>query len=136
MGISLLCTGDIEQGRAHFDRAVALYDPVEHRSLTTRFGVDTRVSILSYRSLALWVLGYSEAALADAENAIKDAHEINTAATLMYALHNTSLPHIFCGNYGTSNAQIDEVVSLADQKGALYWEGKRNIAARLAFCSH
>ena len=35
---------------------------------------------------ALWMLGYPEAALADAEQALKDAREIGQAATLMYAL--------------------------------------------------
>ena len=114
MGISLLCTGDIARGRAHFDRAIALYDPVEHRPLATRFGVDIGVSVLSYRSMALWALGYSDAALADAANALKNAREINNVATLMYTLHNTSLAHIWCGNYATANTQLDEVVSLAD----------------------
>ena len=71
MGASLLHTGDIAEGRAHFDRAIALYDPAEHRPLATRFGQDVRVAILSYRSLALWMLGYPEAALADADHAIK-----------------------------------------------------------------
>ena len=33
-----------------------------------------------------WLLGYPEAALADAEHALKDAREIGHAATLMYAL--------------------------------------------------
>ena len=84
MGISLLCTGDIAEGRAHFDRAIALYDPAEHRPLATRFGQDVGVAILSYRSLALWLLGYPEAALADADRALKDAREIGQAATLMY----------------------------------------------------
>ena len=41
MGISLFCTGDIQQGRAHFYRASASYDPAKHRALGTRFGVDT-----------------------------------------------------------------------------------------------
>ena len=41
MGMSLLHTGDIAQGRAHFDQALALYDPAEHRPLATRFGQDT-----------------------------------------------------------------------------------------------
>ena len=89
MGISLLCTGDIAEGRAHFDQAIALYDPAEHRPLATRFGQDVGVAILSYRSLALWLLGYPEAALADAEHALKDAREIGQAATLMYALYVT-----------------------------------------------
>jgi hypothetical protein len=102
MGMSLLETGDIGQGRAHFDRAIELYDPVEHRSLSTRFSVDTKVSVLSYRSLALWMVGYPEAALTDAEQAVKDAREIGQAATLMYALTVASLIHIHCGNYAYS----------------------------------
>ena len=122
MGISLFCTGDIQRGRAHFDRASASYDPAKHRALGTRFGVDTGVSIFAYRSQALWVLGHSEAALADARNALKYAREINHAATLMYALHNTSLAHIFRGNYEEADAQLNEVISFAGQKGALYWK--------------
>ena len=39
MGISLAGTGDIVEGRAHFDQAIALYDPAEHRPLATRFSV-------------------------------------------------------------------------------------------------
>ena len=42
MGISLLFTGDIAEGRAHFDQAIALYDPAEHRPLATRFGARRR----------------------------------------------------------------------------------------------
>jgi hypothetical protein len=33
--------------------------------------------------LALWLLGYPEAALAEANHALKVAHEIGDAATLM-----------------------------------------------------
>ena len=121
MGISLLFTGDIAEGRAHFDQAIALYDPAEHRPLATRFGQDVRVAILSYRSLALWLLGYPEAALADADDALKDAREIGQAATLMYAL-TIRLTHILCGNYAAANAQADELVALADEKGALFWK--------------
>jgi predicted ATPase len=122
MGTSLLCTGDIAQGRAHFDHAIALYDPAEHRPLATRFGQDVRVSILSYRSWALWILGYSEAALANTEHALKDAREIGQAATLMYALLHASLAHIWCGNYAAANALVDELVALADEKSAWYWK--------------
>ena len=65
LGTSLLITGDIAGGRAQYDRALALYDPGKHRTLAARFGQDVRVAILVYRSLALWVLGYPAAALAD-----------------------------------------------------------------------
>jgi predicted ATPase len=97
-GISLLCTGDIAQGRAHFDRAIALYDSTEHRPLATRFGQDIGVTILSFRSLALWALGYPVAALADADNALKSAREIGQAATLMTALIFAAISCTLCGN--------------------------------------
>ena len=124
MGTSLMCTGDIAEGRAHFDQAIALYDPAEHRPLATRFGQDVGVAALSYRSWALWLLGYPEAALRDADHALKDAREIGQAATLMYALCHTSLTHICCGNYAAASAEADELVALADEKGPCF--GRRS----------
>ena len=123
-GITLLCTGDIAEGRAHLDRAMVLYDPAEHRPLATRFGVDGRMSGLSYRSWALWMLGYPEAALVDAEQALNDAREIGHAATLMFALAITSWTLIQCANYATAITQLDELVAVADKKGTLYWKSQ------------
>jgi class 3 adenylate cyclase/predicted ATPase len=117
MGTSLLWTGDAAQGRAHLDRAVALYDAAEHRPLGTRFGGDVRVAALSLRSLALQVLGYPEAALADSHQALSDAREIGQAATLLVALSFAPLINIYCGNYAIAAAQLDEAVALADEKG-------------------
>jgi class 3 adenylate cyclase/predicted ATPase len=123
MGTSLLVTGSIAESRAHFDQAIALYDPVAHRPLATRFSQEQRVSVLPYRAFALWALGYPEAALVDAERAISDARAIGQAATLMYALVNTSFYiHFTCGNYATANMHLDELVTLADEKGALLWK--------------
>jgi predicted ATPase len=124
MGSSLLCTGEIADGRAHYDQALALYDPVAHRPLATRFGQDVGVSILSYRSLALWMLGYPDAALADAERALNDARGIGEAAALMYALLNTSVTQILCGNYVRANAQSGELIALAEEKGAAQWKAQ------------
>jgi tetratricopeptide (TPR) repeat protein len=122
MGVTLCFTGDMVESRPHFDRAIALYDPAEHRRVATRFSHDTRVSIFSYRSLALWILGYPEGALADANYALKDAREIGQAATLMLALNIASLSYFLCGNYAAANAQVYEVVALADEKGTLFWK--------------
>ena len=146
MGLALACTGEVSQSRAHFDQAVALYDPTEHRALATRFGADARVSVLSFRSMALWTLGYPEAALADAANALKDAREIGQAVSLMYALLHTSPTYIYCGSYQTASTQLDEVVALANERGTAFWKahgmlhescvlaltGRASDAARLA----
>ena len=122
MGFSQMLTGDFAEGRAHFDQSIALYDPAEHRPLATRFGVDVRVSVLSYRSIALWLLGCPEAALLDAQNAVKDARAIDQAAALMFSLLHASLTHILRGNHVSANAYANELVALADDKGALFWK--------------
>jgi tetratricopeptide (TPR) repeat protein len=86
MGNSLLHTGDIAQSRVHYDQAISLYDPREHRPLATHFGQDVRVPTLVWRSQALWILGYPEAALTDIEHARNNARETGQAAALMIAL--------------------------------------------------
>ena len=122
MGAALVHTGDISHGRVHYDQAFALFDPAEHRPLATRFGQDIGVMILSFRSWARWLLGYSEAALADTNNALKDARRTGQAASLMFALLNGSFTHILCENYAAANAEADELAALADEKGALLWK--------------
>ena len=119
MGTTLTATGDIAKARAHHDQGIALYDPAKHRPLVTRFGQDAGVTGLSFRSLTLWFLGYPEAALADTDHALKIAREIDQAATLMFALAITNFTRIFCRSCATASARIDELIALADEKGAL-----------------
>ena len=119
MGTTLTATGDIAKARAHHDQGIALYDPAKHRPLVTRFGQDAGVTGLSFRSLTLWFLGYPEAALADTDHALKIAREIGQAATLMFALAVTNFTRIFCRSCATASARIDELIALADEKGAL-----------------
>jgi class 3 adenylate cyclase/predicted ATPase len=120
MGVTLTYAGDFAGALPHFAQSLALYDPAEHRPLTARFGHDHRVTVLCWRAFAHWLLGYPDAALADADQALEDAREISQAATLMLALAVTSWTHIFCGNYATTNTQADELVVLAEEKGALF----------------
>ena len=122
VGVSSQFTGDIVDGRAHCDQALALYDAAKHRSLATRFGQDIRVSILSFRSIALWMLGYPEAALADVDEALKGAHEIGHAPSLMYALAHTSLTHVLLRNYVAADAQALQLVAVAEEKSAPLWK--------------
>ena len=137
MGASLMHTGDIAEGRVHLDRAVALYYPMEHRPLATRFGQDIGVANLFNRSTALWLLGYAKAARMDTEHALNDARECGQATTLMYALSYTAFTHTrfspritgmpsleYSGDYATASAQADELAALAEEKGAFHWKAR------------
>ena len=121
LGISLFWTGEIAEGRKHLDQAIRLYQPGEHRPFATRFGHDPGVAALINRAFALWSLGHPKAALEDADNAVKNAREIDQAATLMYALSNATWSHIYCGNYETAMALVQKLLPLAQEKRAAYW---------------
>ena len=131
LGVSLFYAGDIAQSRVHCDRAIALYDPTEHRPLATRFAADVRVVLLSYRSWALWLLGYPEAALTASDDALKNARETGQAATLLWALYFVSWLHIWRGDYAAANPLLDEAIALADER-CFALEGGRNDEPRLA----
>ncbi len=96
VGTSSVLTGDVAEGRAYLDCAIALYVPREHRSLATLFSSDVRVNILASRLVALWCLGYPDAARRDAAHALGDAREIGHAPTVMVALFWGTLAHTHC----------------------------------------
>jgi predicted ATPase len=110
--------GDLVGALAHYNQVLALYRPAEHRRLMTRFGQDLRVTCLAFRSMALWLLGYPETALKDADCALMEARQIEHAATLMFTLNFPILINTYCGNYDAANERINELVVLAEEKGA------------------
>ena len=122
MGTSLLLTGHLVEGLTHLNRGIALYDPMQHRSLATRFGQDVGVAILCYRALALWFRGYPDAALADAEQALQEARKIGQAVTLAYAFAHVELLYSSRGNYTMTKAIVGELAALANERGSSYWE--------------
>ncbi len=120
MASTLALIGDLVEARAHYDEALALYRPAEHRRLMTRFGQDLRVTCLAFRSMALWLLGYPEAALKGADCALMEARQIEHAATLMFTLNFPILVNTYCGNYDAANEHLKELVALAEEKGATF----------------
>ena len=120
MASTLAFTGDFVGALAHYNQVLALYRPAEHRRLITRFGQDLRVTCLAFRSMDLWLLGYPEAALKDADCALLEARQIEHAATLMFTLNFPILINTYCGNYDAANECIDELVVLAEEKGAAF----------------
>jgi predicted ATPase len=121
LGTSLSFAGDFLGARAHFDQAIALYDPVDHRPLATRFGQDLGVAILTFRSWAVWCLGYPNSACIDLEQGIKHARELDQAATLMYALATASAINMYVGDCVAEIHLLDELAMLTEQSGGTHW---------------
>jgi predicted ATPase len=88
--------------------------------LVARIGHDLGVMTLCHRGIDLWLLGYPEAARADIDRALSQAREFQHSATLMYALNYNSIVNAL--RRDIANAQADELVALAHEKGALFWK--------------
>ena len=120
VGQSLALSGDIVKARAHYDAGLALYDPVAHGPLATRFSSDSEASFLSMRSWDCWLLGYPDIAARDAERALARAREFGHA-TLMYTMSPSLLFQICCRDVTAATAIAEEFVTLANEKGAALW---------------
>jgi class 3 adenylate cyclase/tetratricopeptide (TPR) repeat protein len=121
VGTSFLMTGDIEGGKERFDRGIGLRNPVGQDPLAASIGADAKVVMLGFRSVALWLLGYPKAALADADQALNRAREITPVGTLMHTLSWTIFVRIVCGHYATASALVEELEALSNEKDTSFW---------------
>ena len=122
MGQTLGFSGDPVGARVHYDKGIALYDPAEHGPLAMRFGHDAQVVMLSFRSWALWLLGYPDAALRDTDDAVKKARAMDQAATLMFALSSAASNDLVRSAYSAVAIRAEELFALAEEKGAAWKE--------------
>ncbi len=103
VGQTLLFSGDFTASRAHFDKAIALFNPTEDQQ-ATRYGGDHWSTALSARAAALWVLGYPDAAQADAAEALRSARDFGHALTQGNNLIFVAWTHFCCGRYAIAKA--------------------------------
>jgi class 3 adenylate cyclase/predicted ATPase len=124
VGISQAMVGNLTEASTHLDRAIECYNPADHRQFAARFGQDIRVGALCYRGWILWMLGYPDAALADAKGAVKEAREGGQGIPLLDSLYFTSYPLVHRGEFAAASAQLDELVPLLTEKNSSQWRGR------------
>jgi predicted ATPase/class 3 adenylate cyclase len=86
LGSSLAFLGDVPAGLDHLERAMALFDPLEHRPGRFRLGPSAGVVAHTSSALFLWVLGYPERAVERATAAVELARQLGHPFTLAYTL--------------------------------------------------
>ena len=122
VGWTSVYLGEFAQSRERHDQVIALYNPVEHRPLTSRFAIDLKVSSLTGRAYALWHLGYPEAALAAADDAVTDARAIDHVGTLMHTLAQAANVLLLLGSYARAKDLTTELIELASKHNAPFWK--------------
>jgi predicted ATPase/DNA-binding XRE family transcriptional regulator len=89
LSFSLCCLGELVPARHYLEQGIALYNPEQYHALAFSYGTDPGVHSLSLLTFQLWLLGYSDQALAKSNQALtlarELAHPMSQAVSLTYA---------------------------------------------------
>jgi predicted ATPase/class 3 adenylate cyclase len=105
LGVALHWLGEFASARQHFERACLRAERPE--AYLTVVDTDARINSALYLAHDLWHLGYPDQALAVAEKALREAHDVTRDSTLAAAL-------TFNARLRESQGEISAVAELAD----------------------
>jgi predicted ATPase len=121
LGVTLFWSGEVRSALDHLREGSRLYEPQQHRSHASIYGVDPGMVCLSYAALAFWYLGYSEQAIDQTRKAlvlVQDfGHEASKAMALVFAAY----LHLFRCEPSASLEKANAAVALCAEQGFPLW---------------
>jgi predicted ATPase len=128
MGVSSLPSGDFVSARMHLERALSLYNPVEHRNQAIHYAFDPQVVCLDYLSRTLLPLGYPEQALARHNAALSAARQLSHLTTLAFTLFYGCILHQLLDDRAGVQDLVTCLTALAEEQGFPIWSAGALIA--------
>lgn len=120
-GSSLLLTGDITEGRRHFERGLEIYDARTHGHLAFIYGHDPAMYCNVHLSMALFAHGEIDRALAVADESIAVARAVEHPNSMAFALC-LSLPvFVQRGDMDRVAEQSKEAMALCSEYNLVHW---------------
>jgi predicted ATPase len=119
-GRNLLMVGRFAASRSHLEEALALYDPTSHRGLVRPAGfpdVNARLSL----GLALFLLGFSDQALAQITTAIAETRKLAHPASLAASLAVGGILLSLLGEHAVLDKWAAQLIALASEQGFPQW---------------
>jgi predicted ATPase len=127
MGATLFYLGEVVPAQAHLERAIALYDPQQHRSHAFLYGIDPGVYSLTHLPTPLWLLGYPDQALKRMQEAITLARSISHPFSLAFAMSHASRIHEHRREIPAYQELTEALMALANDQGVPQWWARGNI---------
>src|SRR5271163_1732718 len=111
----------------HFETAVSLHRPDEHRDSALRYGQDIGVSAFVMLSWALWHRGYPDQSARAADRALALSRQLGHAHTLAHAFCHAGRAAVFARYVATAYAYGNDCVALASEHGFAQWAAQGRI---------
>jgi class 3 adenylate cyclase/predicted ATPase len=120
-GNNLWFVGRFASSRSHLEEALALYDPISHRSLVQQAGFNPQVSSQAILGIVLFCLGHPEQALARSNAAIAGAQRLAHPPSLASSLVLGAMPLWLAGDDAAVDDRADQIVAVATEQGFPFW---------------
>jgi predicted ATPase len=120
-GRTLLFAGRFTLSRSHLEAALALYDPISHRSLVHQAGTDPQAVSRALSGITLFCLGFPQRALARSDTAIAEARKLAHPPTLAASLALGALFLSLDGDNAVLDEWVDQLVAVATEQGFSVW---------------
>ena len=122
MAPTTLHIGEPEAARTHGEQGMALYDQEQDRSLALLYGGhDPGVCCRMHSGLALWVLGYPQAALDRSRAGLALAMDLAHSQSIANALPLLGVAHQLRGEVEGAREAAHALVALSTESGVLNW---------------
>jgi predicted ATPase len=118
LGPTCQLAGDWVSAQSHLDRAIALYNPQQHRGHAFLYGGhDPGVCCLGHAAWSLWLLGYPEQALRRSQESLALARELSHPTTLAHAQQMIGMFHHFLRDGAVTKEVADALIGLSAGQG-------------------
>ena len=119
--------GRFASSRSHLEEALALYDPISHRSLVHQAGIHPHVASQAYLGIVLFCLGFPDQALAQSNAAIAEARRLAHPPSLAVSLAIGARLLSLVGDNAALDERADQLVAVATEQGFPYWRAQGTI---------
>jgi class 3 adenylate cyclase/tetratricopeptide (TPR) repeat protein len=120
-GRNLFFVGRFASSQSHLEEALALYDPISHRSLGHQIGSHPHVNAQAWLGTVLFCLGYPDRALARSSAAIADARRLAHPPSLAGSLATGIRLHLLGGDNAFLGEWVDQLVGVTTEQGFPHW---------------
>jgi predicted ATPase len=123
-GRNLTFIGSFALSRSHLEEALAVYDPISHRSLDQLAGIHPQVASLAQLGIALFCLGFPDQALAQSNAAIAEAQKLAHPPSLAVSLGLGMRVFSLFGENAALEERADQLVAVTAEQGFPFWRAQ------------
>jgi class 3 adenylate cyclase/predicted ATPase len=127
-GSTLMFAGRFGASQSNLEEALALYDPVSHRSLVQQFVVHPQVLSGAFLGIVLFCLGFSKRGLAQSNAAIAEAQRLAHPPSLASSLSlGAALLSLVGDNAVVGEWVVERMVAIAGEQAFPLWRAQGTI---------